>query len=137
MNIERSTAIMLRIALACLLLIISALPGLPADLTGKWTGAAELVGEDGQAQNRPVIFNLAQEGAAVTGTAGYEENLVAPISNGKFERAKLTLTVVADIEYRVELTLVSDNRLEGVAKFTPPGAPEISAKIGLTRAQSK
>jgi len=128
---------MIRIALACLLLIISASPGLPADLTGKWTGAAEFVGEDGQAQNRPVIFNLAQEGAAVTGTAGYEETLVAPISNGKFEGAKLTLTVLADFEYKIELTLVSDNRLEGVAKFTPSGAPELSAKIVLTRVQTK
>jgi hypothetical protein len=126
---------MMRTALACLLLLIIALPGLSADLTGKWTGSAEFIGEGGQTQGRPVIFNLRQEGSTITGDAGYDESLVAPISNGKLEETKLTLTVVADFEYRIEMKMVSDNRLEGVAKFTPPGAPEMSAKVVLNKAQ--
>jgi hypothetical protein len=35
------------------------------------------------------------------------------------------------------MNLVSENRLEGVAKFTPPNAPELSAKIILSKAQQK
>ncbi len=128
---------MMRLALACLLMVIAALPGLSADLTGKWTGSAEFVGEDGQAQSRSVIFNLRQEGSTVTGDAGYDENYLVPISNGKFEAAKLSFTVLADFDYKIEMNLVSDNRLEGVAKFTPPGAPEMSAKVALSKSEPK
>jgi hypothetical protein len=128
---------MMRIAVACLLLMVIALPGLSADLTGRWTGTAEFVGEDGQPQGRGVLFILKQEGAAVTGQAGYDENMIAPISNGKFDGKKMTLTVSADFEYKIEMSLISENRLEGVAKFTPPNAPELSAKIVLNKAQSK
>ena len=129
---------MKRTILACLLLLmLTALPGFSADLTGKWTGTAEFVGGDGQPLNRGVIFILRQEGTAVTGEAGYDESMIAPISNGKFDGKKFTLTVSGDLEYKIELNLVSDNRLEGVAKFTPPNAPELSAKLVLNRTQQK
>jgi len=127
----------MRITLVCLLLMFSTMPALSADLTGKWTGSAEFVGEDGQTQSRSVIFNFKQEGTAVTGNAGYDENLVAPISDGKLEGAKLTLTVAADFEYKIEMNMVSDDQLEGVAKFTPSGAPEMSAKLKLSKVQPK
>ncbi len=128
---------MMRIALGCVLLIINALPGFSADLTGKWTGSAEFAGEGGQSESRPVILNLKHEGATITGSAGYDENFAAPISNSKFEGTKLTFTVVGDFEYKIELSLVSDTRLEGVAKFTPPGATEMSAKLALSKSQPK
>jgi hypothetical protein len=129
---------MKRTALACLLLMaLTALPGYSADLSGKWTGTAEFVGEDGQPLSRGVIFILRQEGAAVAGEAGYDESMIAPISNGKFDGKKFTLTVSGDFEYKIELNLVSDNRLEGVAKFTPPNAPELSAKLVLNKTQQK
>ena len=128
---------MMRISLACLLLMIIALPGFSADLTGKWTGSAEFTAGGGQAQSRPVILNLKQEGSTVTGTAGYDENVAAPLTDGKLEGTKLTFTVIGDFEYKLTLNLVSDNRLEGVAKFTPPGATEMSAKIALSKSQSK
>ncbi len=129
---------MTRYALACLLLVMfAALPGFAADLTGRWTGTAEFVGEDGQPANRSVLFILKQEGAAITGEAGYDESMIAPIATGKFDGKKFTLTVSGDFEYKIELNLVSDNRLEGVAKFTPPGAPELSAKLVLNKAQQK
>jgi hypothetical protein len=129
---------MKRTVLACLLLILlSALSGFSADLTGKWTGTAEFVGEDGQPLSRGVIFILKQEGTAISGEAGYDESMVAPISNGKFDGKKFTMTVSADIEYKIEMNLVSENRLEGVAKFTPPNAPELSAKLVLNKTQQK
>ncbi len=128
---------MMRVTLACLLLLIIALPGFSADVTGRWTGSAEFTGEGGQSESRPVFLNLKQEGAAVTGNAGYDENFSAPILNGKFEGTKLTFTVTGDFEYKIEMNLVSDSRLEGVAKFTPPGAGEMSAKLAVSKAQPK
>ena len=128
---------MMRTVLTCLLLMFIALPAFSADLTGRWTGTAEFTGEDGQPQNRGVIFILKQDGAVVTGQAGYDENMIAPISDGKFDGKKFTVRVVGDLEYKIEMNLTSENRLEGIAKFTPPNAPELSAKIVLNRIQQK
>ena len=128
---------MMRITVACLLLMFIALPALSADLTGKWTGTAEFIGQDGQPLSRGVIFNIKQDGSTVTGDAGYDESMIAPISDGKFDGKKFTLTVTGDFEYKIEMNLVSDSRLEGVAKFTPPNAPELSAKLVLNKTPQK
>jgi hypothetical protein len=133
---ERSISTTMRTAIVCLLMAFFAVAGPAADLTGKWTGTAGLKSPDGQEFMQPVVANFKQIGADVTGTAGYNENDILPIEKGKIEENKFTFRVVApDTEYYIDLKIVSENRLEGTVKFTPPGGSEMEAKLLLNKAQ--
>jgi hypothetical protein len=60
-----------------------------ADVTGSWRGTLSPEGRDAG----PALLILKQEGAAVTGTAGPDENERHPISKGKVENDTVAFEV--------------------------------------------
>ncbi|MBX5496563.1 MAG: hypothetical protein IRZ15_14615 [Bryobacteraceae bacterium] len=77
------------------LLMIAAVPLIAADVTGKWSGTLTVSTPDGEKPG-PAYLVLKQEGAAVTGTAGPNEEEQYAIQNGKAEDGKLTFEVGRD-----------------------------------------
>jgi hypothetical protein len=60
-----------------------------ADLTGKWKGPMEGTGAD-------VVLELKSDGEAVTGTMSDSEGKPRPITKGKLEGDKVSLTVASE-----------------------------------------
>jgi hypothetical protein len=63
-----------------------------ADLSGNWTGKADLTMND-ERSTVPVFMSLKQDGATVTGTAGETKSEQHPIQNGKVEGDTLTFQI--------------------------------------------
>ena len=75
---------------AALVLGMSAMTAMAADVTGSWTATAQ--GQDGNGMQ--LTFNFKQDGAALTGTIVTPMGGDAiPISNGKVDGDKLTFDV--------------------------------------------
>jgi hypothetical protein len=96
-----------------LLLLTAALTLSAADVTGKWSGTIDFIGDDGATREHHAAAELTQTGDNITGTIGPPEHQVK-IKTGKLTGDKLALEAeppeggVATFE----LTL-KDNRLEG------------------------
>ncbi len=74
------------------LLLIAAAALIAADVTGKWSGTLTVSTPNGERPG-PAYLVLKQEGAAVSGTAGPNEEEQYAIQNGKAEDGKLTFEV--------------------------------------------
>jgi hypothetical protein len=119
-------------------MILIALPLAAADLTGKWNGSAELKTSDGTSDAGSAYAELRQKGQEVTGSAGYDESRVAPIEKVKLDGKKLTFQVTLPGDdgttvYKVSLTLVSDNRLEGEFEGLRSDGGTMTGKLVFTR----
>lgn len=111
--------------LSLLLLAAWTLSG--ADLTGKWSGTLDLK-QDGEAQTIPVVMTLKQDGNAVTGTAGPEEDQHA-ISKGTVDGDTTTMEVdTGEDTYYLELKVDGDQLAGSVKKGTDGEKMKISLK---------
>jgi len=114
--------------LLCCALIIAA----DDTFTGKWSGTATMTGGDGQSREGPALLVLKQEGNAVTGTGGPDEQRSQPIQNGKAEGSKLTFEIgTADSPVVFKLTL-ENGRLRGEGAGSP-GGQSLKVKLDLTK----
>jgi hypothetical protein len=129
----------MKLPLACLLLMSVLTLAAAADLTGHWTGQAELTAPDGTFHSISVFMDLKQDGDKVGGSAGSDSGDSLPLENVQFDGTKLDFTVTGPDGrvYKSELSLVSDNRLEGKLIFTPGEGPEVTAKMALSREAAK
>jgi hypothetical protein len=110
-----------------------------SDITGDWSGSAELKSPDGQAMVLDVHATFKQANGAVTGTIGKEEDDQYPIDNGKIEDNKITFEFTAPEGteprlYTVRLTVVNETQLQGEFEFKA-GDDKVTGKLTLTRAK--
>lgn len=120
----------MKTALVCSILVVAAaLTAAAADVTGKWTGS--FTPENGGDQSALLV--LKQNGTAITGTAGPDEDRQWPIRVGKVEGNKVTVEVQADngAIYRCEMTLDGDH-MKGDLTATQ-GDQTMKAKLELSR----
>ena len=98
---------MKRILVCFLLAVAAAAIAMAADVTGKWTGT--LTQENGEAHTALLV--LKQDGAAITGTAGPDENEQLPIQTGKIDGNKVVLEISPNegAIYHLELVLDGDH----------------------------
>jgi len=117
--------------LACLILVAAAaLTAAAADVTGKWAGS--FTAENGGDQSALLV--LKQNGTAITGTAGPDEDRQWPIRVGKIDSNKVTLEVQSEDDgavYRCELVLDGDH-MKGDLTATQ-GDQTMKAKLELSR----
>src|SRR5690242_11608829 len=116
--------------LCCLLLSAIALL---ADVTGKWSGSFDVTGPDGQTQPNTAVFNLKQDGANLTGTAGPSDDEQMNIRAGKVDGDKVSFEVAMENGpvIKFELALVGDH-IQGTANGEHEGQ-KLSAKVNVTR----
>src|SRR4029079_1503625 len=84
---------MKRVLIAAALLVAALTVVASADLTGKWTGAFNPVGPDGQSHEDHVYMDLKQKGAEITGMVGPTETENWAIVKGKVDGAKVSFDV--------------------------------------------
>lgn len=114
-------------------LLLSMLPSIAAELTGKWAGSFDVTNSGGE-KAETAFMNLTLSGNLVTGTAGpnAEEQMV--IRNGKLEGSKLTFDIENGDESISFDLLFDGDTIRGIAKGKGPGAQQWSAKLNLKRA---
>ena len=96
--------------LALATVLLSALIGAPADVTGKWEGSLTATRSDGAKHEDTVLLILTQKDGAITGSIGGGENDQHPISTGTIDGEKVVIVAQAanGRDYRLELTLQNE-----------------------------
>ncbi len=87
-----------------------------ADVSGKWSGKAEVKSADGQTRTIELFFTFKQEGIRLTGSIGPSEGEQLEIQNGRVEGDRVTFEVTTSNGVgRFDLKAVED-RIEGEAR---------------------
>jgi len=120
------------------LLTLALLATLPAaadvNVTGNWTGTFTAIGPNGETHDSSALLILKQDGTAITGSVGPDENERYEITKGAIDGNKLTLDVAAgDHTMHFVLTLAED-RLQGEAN-AQDAEGEHRAKLDVKRAK--
>jgi hypothetical protein len=122
-----------------LLLLLSAIPVMAGDISGKWSGSLEFKGADGQAQTIPAHADFRQRGDALTGTVWKDADHQFSIEKGKIDGSTITFEFKAPegeedstLIHTVTLTAPNENRLEGEVSFEA-GENKLTGKLALTR----
>jgi hypothetical protein len=123
--------------LLCLVALTALTMAAPADVnvSGKWTGTLNTTQPDGAANESSAFLVLKQEGTAITGSAGPNENEQHPIKKGTVAGDKITLEIEPreNQTIRVELVLAGD-RLKGDVIMSRDGESR-NGKLDLARAK--
>ena len=119
----------------CALLLVAA-AGLMADVdvSGKWSGTFIMDDGSGESHDSTALLVLKQDGNAVTGTAGPNEDQQWPIKTGKVEGDKITLEVQTDGPLVTFMLVLSGDHLKGDAHASHEGR-NLSGKLDTTRAK--
>jgi hypothetical protein len=116
-----------------LLLALSAMTAMAADVSGKWPGTFT---PDGQQEGQPALVVLKQTGDAITGTAGPDENQQWPISNAKMDGDKLSFDVTANNGMMLKMSLVLEgDHLKGEITMSRDGQT-MKAKLDVAKAKA-
>ena len=133
----------LMIAAVVLFALTSSFATLPADaasetnVSGRWSGSFDITLPDGTVKNDEALLNLKQDGEALTGTAGPDENKQMPISDGKIGAHQVQFKV----EQGSEISLRFDLHLEGghlkgqAVGNMPEGKVNVDVDVVRTRSQ--
>lgn len=93
-----------------------------ADLTGKWTGTWESIGNPRGNFTEAHQMTLKQDGAAITGTTGPRADLQWEIKNAKLEGNKLTFdSATGDLQLAFTLEVEGDSIAGTVMVTNRPG----------------
>ena len=131
---------MKRVVLAAALLFATLPAFASADLSGKWTGAFNPTGPDGQSHEDHVYMDLKQTGSEIKGQVGPDETQNWAIVKGKIDGDKVNFDVLmknptgdetAVISFT--LTLVNDH-LKGNAAVEMNGQ-KMTAVVDVTRSK--
>jgi len=112
-----------------------------ADVSGKWSGSAEIDAPDGK-QTIPISAEFQQQDKAVKGTIGKQGEEQFPIEKGAVDGGKLTFEFTAPEEgepsgkrlYAMRLNVASESELQGEVEFMMNGE-KVIAKVTLARAK--
>ena len=97
-------------------------------ISGRWQGSFDIPSPAGVPQHDTAFLILEQDGAGVTGSAGRNEQMQTPLSNGSFSNGTLTFNLaVRGTTVAFRLVLHGD-RLQGTANGLPP---DPSAKVAV------
>jgi hypothetical protein len=118
---------------ALLLLVLSAV-ALFADVSGKWSGAAESPNPGGE--RHTLFFNLKVDGNKLTGTGGPTEENQTPMQNGSVMGDKLTFQVPAGkgVLY-FDLKTAGDEITGEVRMKREDGEEQPTLKVALKRSK--
>jgi hypothetical protein len=113
-----------------------------ADVSGKWSGTAEVKMLEGEAMVLPVRAELKQHDKSVSGSIGKEGEEQYPIEKGINDGGKLSFEFTApeaeeesgERKYLVRLNVVSESQLQGDIDFVVFGT-KVTGKVTLTRAK--
>ncbi|HEY3839961.1 MAG TPA: hypothetical protein VGL72_25495 [Bryobacteraceae bacterium] len=78
---------------------------LMADVTGRWSGSVVFNGQNGEKVSGTAILVLKQDGKALTGTAGPNDEAQKAISEGKVEEGFIRFSVEAHPGFFMKFTL--------------------------------
>lgn len=107
------------------------------NVSGQWSGSFDITLPDGTVKNDEALFNLKQDGEALTGTAGPNRNKQMPISDGKINAQQVQFKV----EQGSEISLSFDLRLEGdhlkgqAVGNMPEGKVRVEVDVVRTKSQ--
>jgi hypothetical protein len=104
------------------------------DVTGKWSGSFNTTSPNGETKESTALLVLKQDGAAITGTVGPDENEQHPIRKGSIDGDKITLEVDHDGYIMTFALVLRDGRLTGEAQMSRDGQTR-TAKIDVGRAK--
>ena len=112
-----------------------------ADVSGKWSGTAELQTPDGL-MSLPISAEFKQQEKTVRGTIGKQGEEQFPIEKGALDNGKLTFEFTAPEEeeasghrtYTMRLNSTGDAQLQGEFDFVTNGQ-KVTGKITLARAK--
>lgn len=105
------------------------------DFTGKWAGAFNAVGPDGNVREQTIELNLKHAAKELTGTAGPNADRQWPISKGAVDGDKVTFVVEVDNGAGPVISFVltyADGHLKGDATGND-GGEQRQAKIDVQR----
>ena len=92
------------------------------NLTGRWSGAFDVVLADGNVQPDNALLVLRQNGKTLTGTAGQSDAHQSPISNGEVAGGHARFDLVVNPQMTVHFDLaVEGDHLHGSATGMPTG----------------
>jgi hypothetical protein len=112
---------------------VSVVVAVGADVTGKWSGSAKMVGPGGETRDTTAVMILKQTGSELTGTIGPNEDEQHTVK-GKIEGDKITLEVTdGSITAKLDLALTGD-RIAGNIAISNDGQ-SMKATIDVTRAK--
>lgn len=98
------------------------------NVSGRWQGSFDVPGPGGAAQHDTAFLILHQNGAQVTGSAGQNEEMQNPLSDGLFRDGRLTFAInVRQTTVRFSLILAGEH-LRGTATGLPP---DPTAKVAV------
>jgi hypothetical protein len=121
----------------CMLGILLAALASAADISGKWKGTLEFQDPAAPAGTGTAYADLKQEAGMVTGTAGTAEYDQYAIEKGKIEGKTVTFEYSsitgAPSVYKLKLTLVSEDRMEGEMVVESAAGSTYTGKIVLER----
>jgi CubicO group peptidase (beta-lactamase class C family) len=105
-----------------------------AGVSGRWQGNFDIPAPDGTFQHDTAFFVLKEDGSQVSGSAGRNEELQTPISQGGFHGGLLTFSVEVRSGTVVKFDLrLGDGHLKGIATGVPPD-PNAKIAVDIIRA---
>ncbi len=107
-------------------------------VAGTWSGTADYTAPGGETQSGGAWCVFKQDGETVTGTAGPDEMQQVPVLDGKYAGRKLTFRVEVpgengQVVYKVELSVVSPDKMEGNVAADIPNVGKVTGKLVLTK----
>ena len=120
--------------LLCICVFIAMVLAAPADVnvTGNWSGTANVTRPDGTTRENPAPLVLKQNGTEITGTAGSREDQQIPLQKGKIDGDKITLEFQENnLVVKFDLVIAGD-RIKGEADILQNGEHR-KAKLDLGR----
>jgi hypothetical protein len=111
-----------------------------ADISGNWSGSAELKPPDGDSQVIPIHAEFKQQGKSLTGTIGKQGVGQWPIDKGRIEDGKINFEFEAPEGdetsgkrlYTVRLSAADEMQLQGEFDFAVESG-KITGKLTLRR----
>lgn len=129
----------MKLTVACLLSMLLVGFSSAADLTGHWSGLAQMTGPDGTQYQVGGYLDLKQEGTKVSGVGGTDQGESLPLEDVQFDGKILTFKVTGPDAriYKGNLELISPDQLEGKLEFTTEDGTAVTAKFALKREPPK
>ena len=114
-----------------ILILLLAAASFAADVTGKWSGTADMM-RNGENRSSTAVLIFKLDGDKLTGTGGREEGQQTQLDNIKLDGNKLTFEV-ADGEVLVKVALDAEgDTMKGEAKAEKDGQT-MTVKFNLQR----
>jgi hypothetical protein len=126
----------MRIFVCGFLLWSLALAAAAADVTGKWSGTFTATTDGGQARESGAVLIFKQNGTALTGSVGPDEDQQWEIASGKVDENKITVEAHGPNGGTARFELVLDGEhIKGDVSVSRADAADLRGKLDVTRAK--